>query len=231
MFGHRFGQTRFGLGAGLNDVPIRVVFADNLKTMAGFGANITVAAMLHSTLSGESKLTVAIPAFFAAEADLQSLAAANANMITKESYQSACQTIGQGAKNIYIREAAAEQAQTRAYSGKNIHEALKANELAQIRAYAGKDIIASLDLTALLMTIISANILESETVTIEITLQPGDILQIDSDTYNVFLNGANAIHLQSGDWITIDKSLVDLIVDSGTGGELNGKIMYYERYL
>lgn len=35
----------------------------------------------------------------------------------------------------------------------------------------------------------------------DLIMEPGDILVIDADTYNVYLNGENAIHLQSGEWI------------------------------
>lgn len=66
---------------------------------------------------------------------------------------------------------------------------------------------------------------------IDVTLYPGHELRIDSDLFNVMLNGQNAIHLQRGDWIYLDRNSTELLLEAGTGGRLDGQIIYQERYL
>lgn len=71
----------------------------------------------------------------------------------------------------------------------------------------------------------------TETTTIDVTIPTGGELRIDSDNFVVLLDGENIIHLQSGDWITVDRNLLEMVVDTGSGGSLQGQILFNERYL
>lgn len=75
----------------------------------------------------------------------------------------------------------------------------------------------------------------SDTISIEyaqtlLTLQPGDILIIDSGDYTVTLNGQNVYHDYAGDWIMINPYSQKLICES-TNGDMEIKIDYIPRYL
>ncbi len=65
----------------------------------------------------------------------------------------------------------------------------------------------------------------------KLTIPPGGELRIDSELFLVLLNGENALHTQSGDWINISRNLLRLIVESASGGQLRGQLIYTERYL
>ena len=45
------------------------------------------------------------------------------------------------------------------------------------------------------------------------------------------LDGENVLYAQSGDWINVSRELLRLIVESATGGALEGQLIYTERYL
>lgn len=77
----------------------------------------------------------------------------------------------------------------------------------------------------------TGNFMEYVVCNINTTLYPNDELRIDSDLFNVMINGQNAIHLQQGDWIYLDKNSKDILIETGTGGLLNGQIIYKERFL
>ena len=63
-------------------------------------------------------------------------------------------------------------------------------------------------------------------------LKPGEELIIDANTYNVLLNGENAIYLQKGDWLDDLSRNTQAITISATGGaRLEASILYTERYL
>lgn len=65
-----------------------------------------------------------------------------------------------------------------------------------------------------------------------LTLKPGQTLIIDAGSYNVLLDGQNAIHLQQGDWLDDLSRRTQSIVISGTGAtRLEAQIIYTERYL
>ncbi len=65
-----------------------------------------------------------------------------------------------------------------------------------------------------------------------LTLKPGQVLTIDAGSYNVLLDGENAIYLQEGDWLdNLSRDTIN-ITASGTGAEkLHIQILYVERYL
>lgn len=49
--------------------------------------------------------------------------------------------------------------------------------------------------------------------------------------FTVLLNGQNALHTQSGDWITVSRELLRLLIESASGGRLEGQLIYTERFL
>lgn len=85
--------------------------------------------------------------------------------------------------------------------------------------------------TSIVNSFISVIHTVTETATIDVTIPPGGELRIDSDNFIVLLDGQNVIHLQSGDWITVDRNLLEMVVDTGSGGNLQGQILFNERYL
>lgn len=46
-----------------------------------------------------------------------------------------------------------------------------------------------------------------------------------------FGSGAVFFNTQSGDWINISRDLLRLIIESASGGQLRGQLIYTERYL
>lgn len=75
--------------------------------------------------------------------------------------------------------------------------------------------------------------IDVKTCYLTVTLRPGQVLIIDANTYNVLLNGQNAIEIQSGDWIDeLNRNTVDLKIEAASGSaNLDATILYTERYL
>ena len=71
----------------------------------------------------------------------------------------------------------------------------------------------------------------TEIVRIDITLPPGSEIRIDSETYRVIMDGDNVLYAQNGDWLTLTRELLYIDVESASGGELSGTLIYTERYL
>lgn len=85
--------------------------------------------------------------------------------------------------------------------------------------------------TAIVNSLVSIIHTITQTTTVDITIPPGGELRIDSDVFTVTLNGVNIIHAHDGDWIMLDNTLLNLIVDTGSGGNLQGQILFTQRYL
>lgn len=75
--------------------------------------------------------------------------------------------------------------------------------------------------------------IDVKTCYLTVTLRPGQVLIVDANTYNVLLNGQNAIEIQSGDWIDeLNRNTVDIKIESASGASnLSATILYTERYL
>ena len=65
----------------------------------------------------------------------------------------------------------------------------------------------------------------------QLTIPPGGDLRIDSGTFTVTLDGRNVLHTQSGDWIEVSRELLRLLIESASGGQLEGRLVYTERFL
>lgn len=96
---------------------------------------------------------------------------------------------------------------------------------------ASKNIHTSLVAADILTAILEATSQTTEIVTVQVTIPPGGELRLDSDVFLAMLNGENVLYAQSGDWINVSRALLRLIVESATGGSLEGQLIYTERFL
>ena len=65
---------------------------------------------------------------------------------------------------------------------------------------------------------------------LHVTLNPGDELRLNSEDFTATLNGENVLHLQEGEWIRMSRDVSAMSI-TGNGGELNGSLIYEERWL
>lgn len=66
----------------------------------------------------------------------------------------------------------------------------------------------------------------------ELILKPGQTLVIDANSYNVLLDGQNAIHLQKGAWLDdMTRNTQTITITATNSGRLEAEILYTERYL
>ncbi len=100
-----------------------------------------------------------------------------------------------------------------------------------LSADVAKDIARSILSTSGLYVETEAAFVDTETITINITLPPGGVLRIDTENYVVTMNEQNALNQQVGDWIKLARGLQDISVSSGTGGALEGSVTMTEAYL
>ena len=99
------------------------------------------------------------------------------------------------------------------------------------RALGSKNIPALLCVWGALAALTSATTQTTETASFQLTIPPGGELRIDSDVFTVLLNNQNALHTQSGDWITVSRELLRVLIESASGGRLAGQLIYTERFL
>lgn len=109
-------------------------------------------------------------------------------------------------------------------------EALMESELAHAVELTAKH-QRQWDATGSLLAFVEAGSYLTETMDFDLTMPPGSRLVIDTENYTAYLDNENVIHLHDGDWIRLDRSMVEFIVASGITGDLSGTVVFKEWYL
>ena len=80
----------------------------------------------------------------------------------------------------------------------------------------------------------SAVNLDKKVCTLTVTLRPGQVMIIDSNIYNVWIDQENAVYVHSGDWLDeLNRETQDFVITAASGKLTNieASILYTERYL
>ena len=134
-------------------------------------------------------------------------------------------------KNLRAALASADSLAAAVQGSKHIPTILAAYEALNANGSASKNICTAFVAADILTAIMDATSQTAEVVLMQVTIPPGGELRIDSDVFLAMLDGENMLYAQSGDWIDVSRELLRLIVESATGGDLEGQIIYTERYL
>ena len=134
-------------------------------------------------------------------------------------------------KNLPAAMASADSLAVEAWGSKHIPAKVAAYEAVRATMRASKNINTSFVAADILTAILEATSQTTEIVTVQVTIPPGGELRLDSDVFLAMLNGENVLYAQSGDWINVSRALLRLIVESATGGSLEGQLIYTERFL
>ena len=232
MFGSRFGHLRFSLRAdSIREFPVNANFRDSLKSLAGFGLLVPIVEAYFDGVSGTATLTPTIPMKFSASDFLKADIDIIGGIVVEFSGESSLKNKTSIIENIHIVEPLSDGLICKPYVGKDIHFSESFVTMFRNTTNVVKNFVVAQVSTDILNSNVSTVVLENITFKANVTIPPGGTLEIRSDTYDLFLNGENILHLQEGGWIFLDRDVVSLQVDSGTGGELQGRILYNERYL
>ena len=98
--------------------------------------------------------------------------------------------------------------------------------------YIGQSFFEKGESTEVVDTSVSAVVLDEFICELGVTLKPGQTLIVDAGNYNVLLDGQNAIHLQSGNWLDeLNRETKNIRVTADYPSNLSASILYTERYL
>lgn len=231
MFGGRFGLTKYSLGKTDLDVKSRVRFHFALMAAAGVGKNIPDRVNFHGGLAGKVTLTPGVPGSFRAEAALQGDARVVCNIPSVFRGQAALNGGVDVGKNIHTRPNFPSELRADVWLGKNMYAREVFFSGLQAGLWLGKNLYQNFAASEILHMLAALYTLDNEVMELAVEIPPGGRLYIDCDNFNVLLNGENVLHLHKGGWIRLDRDVIRLTLDSGTGGPLNGNLVVRERFL
>lgn len=82
-----------------------------------------------------------------------------------------------------------------------------------------------------LITNFNSAVLSNLISSINVNLSKGQILEIDSDKFTVYLDDTNILDKFTGDWVNISRDVEAIEVSSLNKGKLKGKLIFRERFL
>lgn len=232
MFGGKFGLARFNLAPGEDrSFYVKARFYETVRHTSAVGTNVDIVLRGNADVGGTAVVTCGVPCIVTVIEDLR----ADMSMLgTYPIAVSAVELLAASARlseNIGIKIGASDDVCGDIWLSETINLAVSGRESVLSDTYLSKTILYAVFTAEMLFSAMSVSTLDREEMRIEVTIPPNGRLYIDSDNFNILLDGKNILHLHSGDWIHLDRDTLRIELDSGSGGTLSGNLLVTERFL
>lgn len=233
MFNHgKFNIKRFNLPSADNtEIVYRDDLSSALKALIDLGQNYH----LQEKQSGSVNAAIIVGSLIDASAlcgdALSALVKLKADYIEAEQLSDSFSARVLLSVNHYITQTISGIIKQRAALGENIYIAPDMTGIVeQIAALGASFTAGAIYFDETLNCLIATAIFDTLILKVDLTIQAGGKLVIDSDNYNVLLNAVNAIDKHSGDWVFLSRA-VDKITFRPYGANVKISMLYTERYL
>lgn len=231
MFKGRFSNQRFSLGEHTPTFRVDSFYREKIDGLIGIGSEFLIAGKFHTDFKGELMITQAFSVNGSYTEVLRGTTGLHSTYACIGSFLEDINGSYHIGSHYYLKYSFYEAIKNNSYFGKNIAVYSNFDDAFFATPYIGKNIFSDGNYTEIVSCVTDIAVLEQQVLNINITLLPNSEIKIDSELFTLLLNNQNLIQNHKGDWILLDRDLVDLRIDSGTGGVLSGKILYKERYL
>ena len=227
----RYSLLRYSLGSSERDVESALLCTGNLNVVAGATVPVQSAARFTASLRGGIQGTVAVLSSLPAKSGLGASVRMSANILIGMHAEGAFQSSARAVKNILGIAKMSGNLSAAAWASKWIPSILSVRGRLGASAAGSKNIPSGLRCEGVLTSLPEATSQTTETARVRLTIPPGGELRLDSEFFTALLDGENVLYAQEGGWITLSGQLRRLVVESASGGPLEGQLIYTERYL
>lgn len=227
----RYSRLRYSVNREERETGIAETFSEALGALAGAAVPVTVRERYAEAIQGSARGTVSVTVSFSEEDSLSAAVRMSADVETEETFSEALSAAAGGCKNTPAALASGDALAAKVQAVKNLPARLALSDLLTAAVSGVKNLPGTLLATEALTSMLEATSQTAERTTLQITIPPGGELRIDSELFSALLNGENVLYAQSGDWINVSRGLLRLVVESASGGRLEGQLIYTERYL
>lgn len=227
----RYSLARYSVNVETKTLEITERFSEVMNAVAGVAIPVDVRERYSDVMQGSTRGTISVVSGLVAYESLVAVAKMSANIVISAAIFEEVSSNVEGKKNAPAALSSLDDLRAVSRASKNLPLILTVSDTMGAAVNGSKDIMIAIVAADTLTALMEATSQTTEIATFQITIPPGGELRIDSENYIVLLDGENALHLQSGDWINVSRELLRLIVESATGGDLDGQLIYTERYL
>lgn len=231
MFERRYSLAKFSVNLETKTIEIAETFSEALNSVAGVAIPVDVRERYADAVQGYTRGTISVVSTMSATEALSSAVKMSANIVARFTAAERLAAEVEAIKNLRAALTSADSLAAAVQGSKHIPTILAAYEALNANGSASKNICTAFVAADILTAIMDTTSQTAEVVLMQVTIPPGGELRLDSDVFLAMLDGENVLYAQSGDWINVSRELLRLIVESATGGALEGQIIYTERYL
>lgn len=227
----RFNLATFDHEAYTSEIAVRVNFITTGEAMVANGENVGDAPLLY--LNGYGRLAGArgIRTLTSVTVSAEQRTVLSVAVTVVGEMEGACEARLKAGEDVHLEADLSALLSHRIYAGKNISVSLQMVGSSGMDVRSGKDISTA----ALLSTVLDGQItpvrFEIKYTALNITIPPGGVLVIDSDNYNVYLDGNDVIGCHRGEWITICRETKDIVIENPLNATIDATMLYAEKYL
>lgn len=231
MINGRYSLTRYSANIGA-DIEVADSFVDSMRGVAGSAVFIDISDVYDETATCRGRITASLITSATINTILAHSVSMVANVDVSDDMTSNMYGEPYSSQNIYDAVSFINDATGSSYLSINIHTSFDTSGTVLGSSAICKNISDSeIFATEVFLSTVVGGTVEDFVLAIDISIPPGGELRIDSDNYTVLLNGENVLYAQSGYWPVLSRELTQMTVDSGTGGEMTGEMVYAERWL
>lgn len=228
----RFNTAKLNVGASVNRVLLQAVFSEALAARMGIGVEFRVDSLpFGARLDQMARGAAAIPTAYTLTALLKQTASAVLATPVEALFAGSIETNVHISADYSSALTMADRLMVRGRAGAAIWFGLPLSDALDAETRLGAALSQPCVFSELVTLRPDAASKTEQTLLVRVTLPVGSELRIDSENYTVTLDGENVLHLQEGDWLALDRGLVNVTVDSGVAGSLVGQLVFTEKYL
>lgn len=226
-----YSLLRYSVNPAAREAPISVSFLEGMNAVIGAAVPVPTSERFAEAFQGAARGTVAVVSGLSVFSGLLADVTLSANVAAAASMAETLGASAAGSKDVPALLLDVSKLDTLIWGSKNIPFAGVLADALEAAAAGSKNILLEQLLSDALAAVTAATTQTTQTASFQLTIPPGGELRIDSGVFTVTLDGVNALHTQSGDWIEVSRELLRLLVESASGGQLEGQLVYTERYL
>lgn len=231
MINGKYSLIRYSANSGA-EIEVSDLFVETLRGTAGPAIIIDVSDVFYETATLKSRIAASIIETASINETVNASVSMVANIEVSDYMFSVLSGSAKASQNIYVSLNSSEDLNATVYLGVNIPAYLESDCALYGNCNPRKKLEDSgFFATDVLLGTVNAGISQDFVVTFNVSIPPGGELRIDSENYTVTLNGENVLYAQSGYWPILSRELAQMTIDSGTGGEMTGEIVFAERWL
>lgn len=231
MINGQYSLLRYSANIG-SSIDVEESFAEELKGVSGSAVFIDIVDGFDEAAVCLGRVTASVITTADVVNQMGHDVSMMANSVVEDVFISSVLETARASQDIYLDVVSDTDVRSTCYLSFDTPASLSSSEDVFGSSSACKNITDSgIFPTEILLSDVGGGTGEDFLLSIGISIPPGGELRIDSDNYTVTLNGENVLYAQSGYWPILSRELAQMTIDSGTGGEMAGEIVFAERWL